>query len=298
MPTDIMHKIGCVVLVGFFYIQFAGCSSIAKITTEAPATETPDKSEVRQRLAVHIEDDPNAKLCDKIIHSLEAWDIEAFTPYFDTADFAERIIAYRPLSEETVSSLRRYHDQYENFTRFLNPEGAQFLCLGTRTFLDNPHMVIRVWTPGRYDYVFLHLKDAEQYVIIDYFVVSSGLYHSEKQAYYFDSDIDSTMISKWLLMSHRNEFQQIIDEYKSLTEEVRMSPYAFSHYINAVFTLERTESPLYAQAVEYIDEVFGNRIYSVAYWKMIDARRRGDFKTHEYYRNMLVDLLDDYEFLR
>ncbi|MFU8805926.1 MAG: hypothetical protein ACNA8W_19085 [Bradymonadaceae bacterium] len=274
----------------------AACGPGSTVRSDPGVTQV-TQAEVKQRLANRLDEDPNAELCQAVAEELAGGNHDALKPHFDTAAFAERIIAYRPLPQDVVAGLRDHHDEAEFFARFMSPQDSRFLCLGTRSFLDHPHLVIRTWTPTRYDYVLLRLEDEGDRAITDYFVVSGGLYHSERQAYYFDPDIDSAMISGMLEMSYRNEFAAIIAAYQSLPETLQMSPYAFPHFINAVFSVERTGSSLYDEATERIEPIYGDRNYTVAYWRMIDAHRRQDTTTVRHYRGMLLELLDDYELL-
>jgi hypothetical protein len=275
-----------------------GPSTVVRPDSDAAQSQPVQRAEVQQRLARHLDNDPNAALCETLATEFAGGNHDALKPHFDTATFAERIIGHRSLPADIVVGLRSFHDQSEFFTKFMSPEGSKFLCLGTRTFLDHPHLVLRQWTQTRYDYLLLRLGDDEERPLTDYFIVSDGLYHSERQAYYFDPEIDSEKISGMLQMSYRSEFSEIIGQYQSLPELLQMTPYAFPHFINAVFTTEQTGTPLYDEAARRIELVFGERVYTVAYWRSIDARRRRDREAGEQYRGMLLELLDDYELLQ
>jgi hypothetical protein len=97
-----------------------------------------------------------------------------------------------------------------------------------------------------------------------------------------------------LELSYKDEFGQIIAAYRSLPEAVQSSPMAFTHFVNAVFSSEPTDSALYKETIGRLDRVLGDYPYTLAYWKFIDGDRHDDPHTREPARGRLLELLDDY----
>ncbi len=270
----------------------AACaSSPTSVTTDEPVREV-----VQQRLTTFLETDPNRQLCETITASFKSGNRDALEPYFDTASFVERIFTFRTLPPDLVEGVRANHSAYKNFGRFHFPDGSDFLCLGTREFMGQPHVVIRQWTQTRFDYVLLHLTETG---VDDYFLVSSGFHHSDLQAHSFDPAFKGSMdiIGKMLHKSYDGDFAGIISDYQALPVSDQKLPIAFFHFINAVFTVEPTGSPLYTAAMFDLDRVMTGRTFTLAYWHRIDANRRGDEVAAAEHRETLLSLLDDYELL-
>ncbi len=270
-------------------------------TPQAPASQeptTPTRIEVAQRLDKRLTEDPNRELCERIITRVKAGDIDALTPEFDTKSFAERIIATGSLPMQAVDEINAYHDQIPNFTRFHFTEGLNFLCLGTREFLGSDHIVIRNWQPGRFDYLLLHLTDEKK--VDDFLVVSAGSYHSELQNLGYNPKYAaaSNTIGVMLKKSFYQDFAGILADYKTLPAGLQQEPVACIHFINAAYFGESPGQPNYDKAFLELDTVMAGRVYSIAYWKMADARRRNDQSLDTKYRQLLLELLDDYELLQ
>lgn len=269
---------------------------VACASTTTVATDEPVREVVQQRLTTHLETDPNREICETITERFKAGDRDAFKPHFDTASFVERILTFRTLPPDVVEDLRANHSAYKNFGRFHFPDGSDFLCLGTREFMGEPHVVIRQWTKTRFDYVLLHLTNEG---VDDYFLVSSGFHHSDLQAHSFDPAFQGSMdiIGNMLQKSYDGDFAGIISDYQALPITDQKLPIAFFHFINAVFTVEPTDSPLYTTAIIDLDKIMVGRTFTLAYWHRIDSQRRSDSAGVQAHSETLLELLDDYELL-
>lgn len=269
---------------------------VACASTTTVATDEPVREVVQQRLTTHLETDPNRELCQTITERFKSGDRDALKPNFDTVSFVERIFTFRTLPTDVVEDLRANHSAYKNFGRFHFPDGSDFLCLGTREFMGEPHVVIRQWTKTRFDYVLLHLTNEG---VDDYFLVSSGFHHADLQAHGFDPVFQGSMdiIGNMLQKSYDGDFAGIIADYQALPVTDQKLPIAFFHFINAVFTVEPTDSPLYTTAMIDLDKIMAGRTFSLAYWHRIDSQRRQDSAGVQAHSETLLELLDDYELL-
>ncbi len=278
-------------------LLIGGCAATPPASDDTtPAMST--RLEVQNRLQTHMATDPNVELCERVTARLMEGDIEALTPEFDTAAFGERIIAHASLAMQDVDYIRSSHDKVPNFTRFHFPKDLKFLCLGTRQFMGADHLVIRNWQPGRFDYLLLRLTAENR--VEDYLVVSSGAYHSELQNLAFNSKYSDAMkiVGMMLRKSFDQDFAGILADYKTLPAALQEQPVVFLHFINAAFFGEDPGQPNYDKAFKQLDTVMAGRVYSIAYWKMSDAARRNDRATDQKYRQVLLELLDDYELLQ
>jgi hypothetical protein len=267
-------------------------------TPAAGAQPAPRREEVRARLGDLLRTDAHAPLCQDIAARFAAGNQDALVDLFDYPSFVARMATHPELPAAASASLQA-HPRRVEFARMHFPQDSQFICLGTRAFRGEPHVALRQWTPDRFDYVLLHLTKGEEKPIDDYVVVSGGDYQSEANALYFSPDLHAPMeaLNRMLDLSYTNDFAKIIEAYRGLPPSLQSSPVAFKHFVNAVFSSERTDSPLYRQAVEQMGVVFGQRPYTLAYWKFQDGSRHDDAATREAGRSQLLGLLDDYELL-
>lgn len=278
-------------------LVLAGCGAAAG--SASGGTSLPARQVVVERLERRLQTDPNAALCQRLAQALASGDHDALRPLFDFPSFVERIVAHGGVPAHLAAELRAAPSGPENFARFLSPQGSRFRCLGTRTFLGEPHLAIRHWTDTRFDYVLVHLTGHEALPIDDYHVVSSGHLHSEAQAIFLDPRNAPAMdaVARMFEQSYREDFTGIIAAFRALPEPVQASPVAFHHFINAVFSSEPTGSPVYREALERLEVVLRGREHALAYWRLLDARRRGDPEAVHAALGQLVELLDDYELL-
>jgi hypothetical protein len=284
-------------------VALAGCPSAAPPVTPAAAPVTVSIEQQREavsaRLAVKLDADPNRPLCDRLVRRFGEGDHDALRPVFDASRFVERILAHRPLPPATAARLRAGAAGYVKFARVLTPPGSTFRCLGTRSFLGAPHVVIRQWTPARHDYVLLKVGPDAAHPIEDWLVASNGAYHSEAQSLAFDPALVAEMekIGAMFQMSYDQNFAGVIASYRTMPADLQASPSAFMHFINAVYNSAPPTSPLYAEATSRLATVLGGRDIALAYWQLSDAERRNDEPLRERSRARLLELLDDYELL-
>lgn len=281
-------------------LLLVACGTTAAPQTAPANTPAVERAAVRARLEEKLEVDPHRGLCEALVAELARGNADAMVPYFDHASFVERVIASGAIPEEMQAALRADPSGPAEFSRIHFPPGSQFLCLGTRSLFGEDTIAIRNWQPGsRFDYALLHLSGNPERPIDDYMVVSGGTYHSYANALYFTPALRAPMetVGNLLLMSHEHRFQEIIDTYRGLPESVRSSPTGFLHFINAVFTLEQTGSPLYLEAIASMERIFRDHPYSLAYWRLLDGARRNVPAMVDESRGQLLELLDDYELL-
>ena len=269
------------------------------VSTAGGTTTTDERAMVITRLESRLADDPNRELCERLATDLATGDGDTVRALFDHASFVERIIAKGGVPADVEQTLRANPSQPANFGRMVFPEGSQFLCLGTRTAAGEPHIAIRQWTPTRFDYWLLHLSGNESVPIDDTLVVSNGSASSAVNALSMApaTRAHMTTISSFFQLSFDRRYAEIIDGYRALPANIRQTPNAFMHFINAVYTLESTGSPLYEEASRSALTVLADHPYALAYWQLMDARRRGDRSDVDTNRRVLLDLLDDYELL-
>lgn len=277
----------------------AGCGGAS---TGAPTASPPDatsRTEVQARLEDKLEVDPNRALCERIASLLAGGDRDALQPVFEHAGYVERIIERGGVPPAVQSDLRSRPTEFDEFGRIHFPDGSRFLCLGTRQLFGEDVIALRQWIPSRFDYILLHVGSSPDRPIDDYMVASGGHYTSEADALYFAPSMRRPMevVSGFLRLSYESRFAEIIAQFQALPPALQESPVAFLHFINAVFTQERTGSPLYRETIRRMERVLEDRPYSLAYWRLIDARRRGDGVAAHHSRDTLLQLLDDYELL-
>jgi hypothetical protein len=286
-----------IALIGLVALA-AACWPPPGPTPTTPAPALPPRQAVAARLQVRLDADQNRALCEQLTAAFAAGDRDALRPVFDHSAFVERVIAHGTVPPETAAQIRVEPTGDGVFARFNYPDGSQFRCLGTRTFLGEPWIAIRQWTPTRFDYLLLRAGGA-QLPIDDYHVVSAGFLQSELQAAAFDPTIQASMstVNGMLEQSYRGDFAGIIAAYRTLPPALQGSPIAFFHYINAVYTTEPAGSPLYQEVTQQAETVLAGRDYALAYWRLLDAQRRGDPGADARARSQLIELLDDYELL-
>ena len=260
---------------------------------------TPSRDVVHARLDRKVAADPNRELCERITTGLAAGDRDALRPLFDHASYAERVLAKGSVDAETARDLRARSDAFKEFARIHTPRESKFRCLGTRSLFGEPVLAIRQWTPTRFDYILVHLTGKPDRPADDYMIASGGSYHSEADRLQFSKELGEGMkvVGEMLQLSYDRKFGEIIAAYQKLPGTLRASPVAFFHYINAVFTIEKTGSPLYREAVAKMELILGDRPYSLAYWRLFDAQRQSDEPARQASQSRLLELLDDYELL-
>ena len=279
------------VLAAMLFVSVAGCAT-------APSSSTPtqpSREAVEAKLEKKLEVDPNRALCDRITQKFNAGDRDALVADFDSASFAERVFSWQTLPADVVTSVRDNADTFANFKRFHFGDRVKFLCLGTREFLGEPHVVLRNWEPSRFDYALFHLNADGK--IDDYMVASSGFYHSELQNVGFDPSVRADMdaVGTLLKMSFDQQFPQIIAKYKALSPRMQSHPVAFLHYINAAYFSQNPGDADYDAAFQQMETILAGRTYAQIYWRLADARRRQDAQVEAAQRALLVERLDDYE---
>jgi len=274
-----------------------GCS--ASIAPAPTSSTTLARNSVERRLETRLSSDPNRELCDRLAATLATGDSNTIRPLFDFASFVERIVTRSSLPPEIVARLRANPSGPANFARYLAPPGSRYRCLGTRSLLGEPYIAIRQWTPTRWDYLLLRLTGNAEHPFDDYHIVSSGLLHSEIQAAAFDPQLEGPMqvVGRMLQQSYDRDFAGIISAYRTLPSTLQNSPIGFSHLVNAVFSIEATDSPMYRETTARMADIWSRRDYALAYWQRIDAHRRGDEPAETRARDRLIELLDDYELL-
>jgi hypothetical protein len=278
---------------------FLGACAAEAPSAVAPSASVPPRAVVQQRLEAKLGSDPNHELCEQLARGLAGGDRDAFKPFFDFASFVERVIAKGSLPGPLAAQLRANPSGPAKFGRAYFPDGSMFRCLGTRSFLGEPYIAIRQWTPTRYDYLLVRLDGRRRLPLDDYHVVSSGFLQSELQGLGLDPQRHEAMakIDAMLGQSYKDDFAGIIASYRTLPPDVQAMPIAFFHFINAVYSSEPTGSALYREATQRMEEVLRGRDYALAYWRREDALRRGDVQLELRARGELLDLLDDYELL-
>jgi hypothetical protein len=244
--------------------------SAAPTRATSGSASAPGREEVRARLEATLHADPNSAMCQSITSRFAAGDEDALRDIFDFKSFVARIGSYGHLPPEISASLAARTTR-AGFSRLQFPKGSQFLCLGTRTYQGQPHIALRQWTSDRFDYVLLHV--ASSTTVDDYIVVSQGTYHSEDDALYFLPEFQASMkvVSRMLELSYKEGFAEIIRSYRTLPAELQASPLAFSYFVNAVFSTDTTDTPLYREALAKMNEVFRERPYALAYWTYQDG---------------------------
>ena len=105
------------------------------------------------------------------------------------------------------------------------------------------------------------------------------------------------VVGRMLQQSYDRDFAGIISAYRTLPSTLQNSPIGFSHLVNAVFSIEATDSPMYRETTARMADIWSRRDYALAYWQRIDAHRRGDEPAETRARDRLIELLDDYELL-
>lgn len=265
-------------------------------SASSSAVELPARAEVATRLAAHLARDPNRAVCERIAQGFSARNSETLEPLFDYPAFAARVTAHAGVAPAEARALAAA-PRRPIFARYSLPtEPREWSCLDTRTYLDAPHVAVRVrWANNNVDYVLLRLGADAQRPITDYYVVSSGVLSSELQAIGFTPEFAEPMrlVGAMFQQSYDGAFADIIRVYRTLPERLRMHPVAFRHFINAVFTTERTGSPLYVEATTLASTVFRDSPYASAYWRLVDARRSHREGDERAARRTLIDLLDD-----
>ncbi len=272
--------------------------SLLAISCGGPSGDSvadPTRVSVQTRLENRLSTDAHATLCEELAAGFSAGNRDTIAPHFDYASFVERVIALRPLPVE-VSEALRANPVRENFARLHYPDGSRFLCLGTRTYRGETWIALRQWTDERFDYELFRLSGGAV-PIDDWLVVSAGDSHSLTNAFYFDPALQAGMEreGELLMMSYDGRFREAITGYRNLPAEIRALPSTFLHFINSVFTTEQTGSPLYEEAVGMMPTIYADAPYALAYWRFADARRRGDENLRKQARDVLLELLDDYE---
>ncbi len=287
----------CAAAVTVFAMLASACG--ASTSAQSSNDTLPSRTTIERRLSTRLEADPNHDLCVRIASDFASGNHDALRPMFDFASLVERIVAHGGVPEATVAQLRAAPSQPVNFAHTGFPEGSQFRCLGTRTFLGDPYLAIRQWTPTRFDYLLIRLTGHPALPIDDFSVVSSGYLHSEGQAIGFDPQMRAGVdtVAQMFPQSYSNDFAGIISAFRTLPAALQSSPLAYFHFINAVYTTERTNSDLYREATQRLEVVLRGRDYALAYWRRIDAARQGDAAAEARARGRLVELLDDYELL-
>lgn len=259
-------------------------------------TRAARRTQVQARLTAHLKADPNRALCERMVTRLSARDEHAVAPDFNYEAFATRMLNTGLATAERLSPLKGQATEYPAFTTIFTPKTAQFLCLGTRQMNEQPYLVVRSSTPTRFDYLLFHLS-GQPTMVDDFQIASTGVVHSELNALSFSSpemDKELDVVTKMLQLSYNNGFREIIALYRTLSPRLQNSPIGFNEFINAVFTLEKTGSPLYQEAVGRIDEVFAEQELSRLYWRFIDQRRRGGKTDIESIRSGFLSQVDDY----
>lgn len=283
-------------LAALLPLAACGGAQTAGGSTSSSARDLPTRSEVATRLAAHLARDPNRAVCERIAQGFSARDPETLEPLFDYPAFAARVTAHAGVSPAEVRALTAA-PRRPVFARYSLPaEPREWSCLGTRTYLGAPHVAVRVrWANDNFDYVLFRLGTDAQRPITDHYAVSSGVLSSELQAVGFTPEFAEPMrlVGAMFQQSYEGAFADIIRVYRTLPERLRMHPVAFRHFINAVFTTERTGSPLYVEATALASTVFRDSPYASAYWRLVDARRSHRAADERAARRTLIDLLDD-----
>ena len=160
---------------------------LASCATGPTPTSQLSEPERAALFAPRLQTDPNAELCQQIVARLDEDNAEAFTPFVDRTALVERALAGASLPADVAASWRRDAEQIDNLSRYLHPQGARFYCLGTMKFHGDDVLAVRGRVGSRqWFHVLLHLNGNPARPIDDYFVVDTGLWHSQLQMFFED----------------------------------------------------------------------------------------------------------------
>ncbi|MBK8171133.1 MAG: hypothetical protein IPK60_12420 [Sandaracinaceae bacterium] len=290
-----MHKVLLVSVVAFC----AACGPQIAQSGSTAAT-APTTAQIEQRLEVRLTQDPNRAMCDEIVAGFRAGNADAAKPHFDFAAFVERVVSSPTVPEALRARLRANPSGPQEFGRVHTPPGWQFRCLGTRALRGEDYLAIRLWGPTKFSYLMFHLSGPRAARRIDdYYSVDTGIVNSTAQQFGFDPQFAeaSIRIGEMYQLSYEHNFTAIIQSFRQLPGAIQNEPVAFGHFVNAVYASEQTGSVLYNEATNRMRQVYGDNIYTLAYWELADGNRRGDRAAATRARDRLIELLDDAELL-
>ncbi len=231
--------------------------------------------------APRLQTDPNAELCQQIVARLDEDNAEAFTPFVDRTALVERALAGASLPADVAASWRRDAEQIDNLSRYLHPQGARFYCLGTVKFHGDDVLAVRGRVGSRqWFHVLLHLSDNPARPIDDYFVVDTGLWHSQLQMFFEDERYKpyAAFHSEALALSFANKHDEVLVGWQALPADVRLTPIMFSHALNAVTTVTPAGGELgvsrFKAVASSIDTVFAEPLTRAAWQIIFRARLR------------------------
>lgn len=233
-------------------------------------------------LAQRLETDPNGALCQTIVGKLNKGDFNAFREHMDRPALVERAIAAAPsMTSERASAWRRGAETIDNLSLYMFPKSYRFFCLGTFDSGDGaPVLMIRYRDSGSFGHLLLRLGGSAQRPMDDYLLSRSGAWQSE-----FQTSLDAPELRQYashrermLMISYEKKYDEIIEIYDALPEELRQSSQFFFHYISALMTVtvrgQESTQPRFVALEDSIQRFFKHPV-ARAYWLFIYYGRLG-----------------------